>query len=667
MTYYPVQSPYPIFNDEDGTPLEDGYIYIGEAYQNPITNPITASWDTSGLYPAAQPIRTIGGYPDRNGSPGIIYVNAGAFEDYSILVNDKNGNQVYFEQSARSAMGGYGGNSLDIISDLRAISGYDQPIYVRSHTNIGDEGGGTFEWIDGAAPGTYTDDNGKIIVPTGGDGSGAWLRQYTGYIYPQWYGVVADGSTNTTTTFQACIDANTNENIYLKKGEYYFTSGIALTTVAGMKIIGCDGAEMIFEDGAYSAITITDVDGLILEKLKIRGTDNTTPTITLLEIDTATDDVGGVQINNCIMNRALTCIYGAKAAGNEPYSIRIVDSTFSTSDKYIDMFDGLEVDVHGCTFGAALALTVDPVVYVHGRGCKVHHNQFETDVTKPSIKIGYKTSASYNYITYTSGRIVVEGYSNIDLCDVSHNQFRNMAYGVIAGHSPYAIETEYLAAGGVVNIIGNMIGCDNSNAVTCIYHETGMGGTVANNHIYRAGGGVGIYCKRGVVTGNSFIDVLTPVYTDAGSNQVKVLTNFVRGSGGVYSLTDDTYSDLDGTFTPVVAGTTLAGVGTYTDQQGTYQRFGRWVMFRLYVSWTAHTGTGTIYISGLPFTSNATRNCPVSITPSNLTFSNQVAAYVASSTDRVYVVEVATGAGITGVNMDTSANLTIAGLYEVDY
>lgn len=196
MTYYPVQSPYPIFTDEDGTPLEDGYIYIGEANQNPITNPITISWDTAGLYPAAQPVRTIGGYADRNGSPGIIYVNAGAFEDYSILVTDKNGVQIISEKSARSMFDFIGGNNVDYINDLRSISGYDQPIYVRGHTTIGDGGEGYFEWFDGAAPGTYADNNGTIIVPTGGDGSGSWIRQYSGYIDVKFFGAACDGATD---------------------------------------------------------------------------------------------------------------------------------------------------------------------------------------------------------------------------------------------------------------------------------------------------------------------------------------------------------------------------------------------------------------------------------------------------------------------------------------
>lgn len=252
MTYFPVQSPYPIFNEEDGTPLEDGFIYIGEANQNPITNPITISWDTAGLYPAAQPVRTIGGYPDRNGSPGIIYVNAGAFEDYSILVQDKQGNQIYSEQSARSAFGGFGSNSLDIIDDLRSISGFDEPVYVRGHTTVADGGGGTFEWTDGAAPGTYTDDNGLIIVPTGGDGSGAWIRQFSGPVDVRWYGATGDGSTDDTTAIQAALDSG--NHVYVPEGDYLISTTLDIST----------NGQVISGDGIYSSnISIgADITGI---------------------------------------------------------------------------------------------------------------------------------------------------------------------------------------------------------------------------------------------------------------------------------------------------------------------------------------------------------------------------------------------------------------------
>ena len=86
-----VNQPFPIFTDADGQPLDDAYIYIGAANQNPVSNPITVYWDSALTIPASQPIRTSGGYPVRNGSPARFYANS----DYSILVRDKNGAFVY--------------------------------------------------------------------------------------------------------------------------------------------------------------------------------------------------------------------------------------------------------------------------------------------------------------------------------------------------------------------------------------------------------------------------------------------------------------------------------------------------------------------------------------------------------------------------------------------
>lgn len=91
MSALSIQPTYPIFTDIDGQPLEDGYIWIGVANLAPIVNPITVYWDAALTIPAAQPIRTRGGYPMNSGTPARLYVNS----DYSIQVQNKNGSVVY--------------------------------------------------------------------------------------------------------------------------------------------------------------------------------------------------------------------------------------------------------------------------------------------------------------------------------------------------------------------------------------------------------------------------------------------------------------------------------------------------------------------------------------------------------------------------------------------
>jgi hypothetical protein len=87
-----IQPPYPIFTDTDGQPLENGYVWIGTANLNPITNPVAVYWDAAFTQPASQPIRTINGYLSNAGTPARLYPNA---TDYSILAQDKKGSTVY--------------------------------------------------------------------------------------------------------------------------------------------------------------------------------------------------------------------------------------------------------------------------------------------------------------------------------------------------------------------------------------------------------------------------------------------------------------------------------------------------------------------------------------------------------------------------------------------
>lgn len=96
MSALSIQPTYPIFTDIDGQPLEDGYVWIGTANLDPQTNPINVYWDAALTLPAAQPIRTLAGYPANSGTPARLYVN----NDYSIRVMNKNGSAVYSAPSA---------------------------------------------------------------------------------------------------------------------------------------------------------------------------------------------------------------------------------------------------------------------------------------------------------------------------------------------------------------------------------------------------------------------------------------------------------------------------------------------------------------------------------------------------------------------------------------
>lgn len=108
--------------------------------------------------------------------------------------------------------------------------------------------GGLFKAVTGAAPGTYSDDDtaycGTVFIPTGGDGSIAWVRDFSGDIDFRWFGVVGGGVIDDYSTVQACITyciAN-NVTMYAPAGVYALESGLVATlasnSIEGFSMVG---------------------------------------------------------------------------------------------------------------------------------------------------------------------------------------------------------------------------------------------------------------------------------------------------------------------------------------------------------------------------------------------------------------------------------------------
>lgn len=87
-----VTNPFPLFYDRSGQPLNAGYIYVGTAGINPETSPLAVYWDAALTLPAAQPLRTLNGYPSRDGSASQVAVSPSS---YSIVVRESDGTLVY--------------------------------------------------------------------------------------------------------------------------------------------------------------------------------------------------------------------------------------------------------------------------------------------------------------------------------------------------------------------------------------------------------------------------------------------------------------------------------------------------------------------------------------------------------------------------------------------
>jgi len=74
----------------------------------------------------------------------------------------------------------------------------------------------------------------------------------------------------------------------------------------------------------------------------------------------------------------------------------------------------------------------------------------------------------------------------------------------------------------------------------------------------------------------------------------------------VASANPNTLDDYEeGTWTPIIIGTTTAGTVTYLNRTATYTKVGRLIHVSVHVEWSGGTGAGTLRISGLPFTPSA--------------------------------------------------------------
>lgn len=128
--------------------------------------------------------------------------------------------------------------------------------------------------------------------------------------------------------------------------------------------------------------------------------------------------------------------------------------------------------------------------------------------------------------------------------------------------------------------------------------------------------------------------------------------NFAAAGGDTLTMYDE------GTWTPTIIGTSSAGAGTYTTQTASYTRVGRQVTVTLSLAWSAHTGTGNMKISGLPFTSANDSNAyvaPVLAYDLALTALNTISCRLVANSSEIEFLETPVGGGPwQAVPMDTS-------------
>jgi hypothetical protein len=153
-------------------------------------------------------------------------------------------------------------------------------------------------------------------------------------------------------------------------------------------------------------------------------------------------------------------------------------------------------------------------------------------------------------------------------------------------------------------------------------------------------------------------------------------TAAASGAGISFPATQSASSDAntlddyeEGTWTPTIEGTSTAGTGTYSYQVGRYIKIGKQVTVSCYLLWTAHTGSGNLRFTNLPFTSeNVTAQySSASFYVSNIALAaNNVmtASYIAPNTNYIIAAQTPVGGGaVSPVTLDVAGEV----IYTITY
>ena len=133
-------------------------------------------------------------------------------------------------------------------------------------------------------------------------------------------------------------------------------------------------------------------------------------------------------------------------------------------------------------------------------------------------------------------------------------------------------------------------------------------------------------------------------------------------------VTSELLNDYEhGTWTPVIEGTTSAGVGTYTAQSGRYTKIGNRVFFDVNLAWNAHTGTGDMFLSGFPFTPALVFRGIPAITFDITQTAGKAPCIVFGSGSflKANVAEYGNSGAYANIAMDAAGQILVNGSYEI--
>lgn len=346
------------------------------------------------------------------------------------------------------------------------------PVSGKSLVVEGDDGG-TFKSAIGAAPGTYSDDSsafcGTVFIPTGGDGSIAWVRSPATPINVKWFGATGDGVTNDTTALQDAL--NLKGTIYIPSGTYIVSA--TLTVGSNTALFGDGASSVLSSDTAdTNMITITSQTDVTIEKIKLEGV-------------LSTSNGAGIYIDGCT-----------------DVLIDNIDVTEVSGDG-VRLFNGTSKSIVSnsrfYSFNGAMQDSSDINFYYGASYCKALNNQCH-GANWHGIKAQSVTATTTNHCLISGNTVGV-----------------HTAYGIIM-YSVDAQDTYHIVDSNLVeNISGDALIGGVKIAGAGIYDLACGGDTISNNYIRNT-------------NNNTAIETLTPagIAVSSANSSCDIIGNTVQ-------------------------------------------------------------------------------------------------------------------------------------------